>query len=357
MSSNISNIYKEYQDQVDSARNTGLPLNIVAGNTKYFYGRKTENEKIFAGKISGVISYEPTELVITAYAGTTLKEINATLAEKRQMLAFEPPAFGEQATLGGTVACGLSGPRRPYVGSVRDFILGIKCLNGKGEIITFGGQVMKNVAGYDVSRLMTGAMGTLGLLLEISVKVLPLPEHEISLTGKADFNSALDNMNVWAGNSPSLSASAFDGTNLNIRLSGKQSAVESARKKFNMEEFAAGDEYWQQLREHQLAYFQGDDRSLWRLSVPSMTPEIKLSGDWLMEWGGAVRWLKSDETSGKVRKLAEQAGGYATLFRNNDDQSDVFHPLSPALKNLHLRLKQAFDPDRVFNRGRMYPDF
>lgn len=309
------------------------------------------------GKLSGVISYEPTELVITAYAGTTLKEINETLSGKQQMLAFEPPAFGEQATIGGTVACGLSGPRRPYAGSARDFMLGMKCLNGKGEILTFGGQVMKNVAGYDVSRLMTGAMGTLGLLLEISMKVLPRPQHEISLTRKADFNAALDDMNTWAGKSLPLSASCFDGTNLNIRLSGKRIALESMQKKLGMDELHGGDNFWQQLREQQLDYFHDDGRSLWRLSVPSMTPEIGLSGDWMIEWGGALRWLKSDEPSDKVRKLAEQAGGHATLFRNDGKYDEVFHPLSPALKSLHLRLKQAFDPDMIFNRGRMYPDF
>ena len=340
-----------------AAGNAKLPLTIVGGNTKYFYGQKTEHEKIFTGKLSGVITYEPTELVITAYAGTSLKEIDNTLLGKQQMLAFDPPGFGEQATLGGIVACGLSGPGRPYAGSVRDYILGLKCLTGKGEILTFGGQVMKNVAGYDVSRLMTGAMGTLGLMLEISMKVLPRPEYEITLRRKTDFNSALDNMNVWAGKSLPLSASCYDGTHLYIRLSGKCVAVKAAKEKLGMEEPESGLEYWQQLREHQLDYFQDDGRMLWRLSVPSMTPEIALSGDWLIDWGGAQRWLKTDEPADKIRKFAELAGGHATLFRNIDNHNEVFHPLTPVLSALHKRLKQAFDPDCIFNRGRMYPDF
>lgn len=348
--------YQEFQERIVAARSTGIPLIITGGNTKSFYGRTTEaHEKLDTSPCCGIIFYEPSELVITARAGTRLAEIEKTLAQQQQMLAFEPPAFGERATLGGVVACGLSGPRRPYTGAVRDFVLGVKCLNGKGEILTFGGQVMKNVAGYDASRLMTGAMGTLALLLEVSLKVLPRPEYEISLGKKSDFNLALEDMNVWAGKPLPLSGASYNGTRLNIRLSGTRVAVEAARKYLGMGESDSDLEYWQKLREHQLDYFQDDGRSLWRLSVPAMTPALALTGDWLIDWGGAQRWLKTDEAAEKIRTLTERAGGHATLFRNNNRQDEIFHPLPPALQELHKRLKQAFDPDRILNRDRMYP--
>ena len=332
-----------------------MPLSIVGGNTKHFYGRTTRHEVISSSKLSGIISYEPTELVITALAGTPLHEINKTLTAARQMLPFEPPAFGDRATLGGVVACGLSGPRRPYSGSVRDYILGVKCLTGKGEVLTFGGQVMKNVAGYDVSRLMTGAMGTLGMLLEISLKVLPEPEYEISLYKKSGFDTALENMNKWAGQSLPLSAACYDGTGLYIRLSGKRTAVESARIKLEMD--VTSLEFWSQLREQQLDFFLEQERPMWRLSVPSNTPALEVAGSWLIDWGGAQRWLKSDETPENIRTQAALAGGHAVLFRNVRNENQVFHPLPPALLEIHKRLKHSFDPDRIFNRGRMYPEF
>jgi len=273
------------------------------------------------------------------------------------MLAFEPPYFGNGATLGGVVACGLSGPRRPYVGSVRDFILGVKCLTGKGEILTFGGQVMKNVAGYDVSRLMTGALGTLGVLLEISIKVLPVPEYEVSLTKTKDFPSALYDMNTWAGQSLSLSAACYDGQHLHIRLSGKRSAVHAAMKQLNMDDHPEGLRYWQDLREHRLDFFKNITDVLWRISVPSTADALDLYGEWFIDWGGAQRWLKSSESMEKVRSVAEQAGGHATLFRGGNRNGEVFHPLSPGIKTLHTRLKQAFDPEIILNKGHMYREF
>jgi glycolate oxidase FAD binding subunit len=218
----------------------------------------------------------------------------------------------------------------------------------------FGGQVMKNVAGYDVSRLMAGAMGTLGLLLEISIKVQPLPECEISLCGSMDFNTAIHAMNAWAGKSLSLSAACYDGERLRVRLSGKESAVTAAGKKLELADDNPG--YWQQLREHKLSFFQFDGRQLWRLAVPATTPALTLAGDWLVDWGGAQRWLQTNEAAEKIRQITQQAGGHAILFRGGDRNGEIFHPLAPGVRDLHMRLKQAFDPSRILNRGRMYRD-
>ncbi len=354
---NISTLYQEFKERVIAAKATGQSLVIQGGGTKGFYGRYCGGEILDTRSCSGIISYEPTELVITARAGTSLAEIEKTLASHGQMLAFEPPYFGMEATLGGIVACGLSGPRRPYVGSVRDFILGVKCLTGRGEILTFGGQVMKNVAGYDVSRLMTGAHGTLGVLLEISIKVLPVPEYEVSLTRSKDFSSALHDMNTWAGQSLALSAACYDGQHLNIRLSGKRSAVHAAMKQLNMDEHPEGLRYWQDLCEQRLAFFKNNNKVLWRVSVPPATPVLDLPGEWFIDWGGAQRWLKSSESTERIRHVSEQAGGHATLFRGGDRNGEIFHPLSPGIKVLHTRLKQAFDPQLILNRGRMYREF
>lgn len=353
---NISEIYKDYEEQVIAARQLQQCLIIRGGNTKYFYGRKTEGGILDTRNCSGIISYEPTELVITAYAGTPISKIENILHSHNQMLAFEPPYFGEAASIGGMVACGLSGPRRPYTGSVRDFVLGIKCLTGKGEILSFGGQVMKNVAGYDVSRLMTGALGTLGLILEVSIKVLPEPEYEISMVRKTDFHTALQLMNTWAGQPLSLSAACFEKNILHVRMSGKRAAVDTSIAKMGKVDIDEDVKYWHRLREHNLDFFRVDGKNIWRLSVPSMTPAIELSGNWLIDWGGAQRWLKTDEPADRIRELAQQAGGHATLFRRQDNEEDIFHPLPEKLQQIHIRLKQAFDPDRIFNRGRMYRD-
>jgi len=352
----IPNQYESLIARVQSARDMRQPLFIRGGGSKMFYGRTCDGEILETGSTAGIISYEPTELVITAGGGTPLNEIHETLAASGQMLAFEPPAFTASATLGGAVASGLSGPRRPFTGSARDFILGTKCLTGKAEVLTFGGQVMKNVAGYDVSRLMTGALGTLGVILEVSIKVLPEPEYQLSLTKRAGFNQALSDMSNWSGQSLSLSAACLDGDNLNIRLSGKTSAVKAAAAKLDLDEHPAGLEYWERLREQQLPFFVADDRPLWRLSVPPLTGMLDLAGDWLLDWCGAQRWLKTEEPAEKIRAIATAVGGHATLFRHGDHGGEVFQPLSPAIGQIHRRLKQAFDPDRILNPGRMYAD-
>lgn len=334
----------------DSIRSATSPLHFRGGDTKRFFGRQVDGHTLSVAGHRGIVSYEPTELVITARAGTPLVEIESTLARHNQMLAFEPPHFGERATLGGTLACGLSGPRRPYAGSARDFVLGVKIVNGKGERLAFGGQVMKNVAGYDISRLMVGALGTLGLLLEVSLKVLPRPERETTLGFALPVGEALARVHAWAGEPVPLSAACYTDDTLYIRLSGSESAVAAARTKCGGDEIVRGSTFWPDLREHRLPFF-GQDAPLWRLSVPPAAT-VSLPGEWLLDWGGAQRWLKSPLPPTEIWRAAEHAGGHATLFRGGDRAGEVFHPLPAPLARLHKNLKRAFDPAGMLNPGR-----
>jgi len=346
-------ISKSLAEAVQSAAGARTPLQITGGGTKTFYGLPSAGQQLDVGSHRGIVSYEPTELVITARAGTPLADIETALAEKNQMLAFEPPYFGAGATLGGTIACGFSGPRRPWAGSARDFVLGTKILNGKGEILRFGGQVMKNVAGFDVSRLMTGALGTLGVLLEISLKILPQPEEELTLAFELPADQAIATMNQWS--KQPLSAACHMDNTLYIRVAGARIAVQAARARLGGKVIEKGEALWNDLREQRLPFFNGAT-PLWRLSVPPATPPMNLSGKWLVDWGGAQRWLKSDAPAGDIRRAAEAVGGHATLFRGGARHGEVFHPLPPALHALHRRLKQAFDPQRILNPGRLYSD-
>jgi len=345
----------EFKASIEDANTKELPLVIQGGHTKAFYGRKINGNPLDIRPYTGIVSYDPTELVISARAGTTLREIEQSLASEGQMLAFEPLHFGEEATLGGIIACGLSGPRRPYTGAVRDFVLGVRCLNGQGKLLNFGGQVMKNVAGYDLSRLMTGALGTLGVLLEVSLKVLPIPEFEKSLRTREDLHSAIRLMNEWAGQPLPLSAACYDGEYLNIRLSGKESAVSAAMRELELEDHPNGNEYWKALREQRLAFFS-DAVPLWRLSVPSTHNTERINGRKLIDWGGAQHWIKTSEQAHVVWETARELGGSATLFRGGDRNGPIFQPLPDGLLTLHRRLKQAFDPKAILNPGRMYPE-
>ncbi|MBT8440197.1 MAG: glycolate oxidase subunit GlcE, partial [Gammaproteobacteria bacterium] len=267
----------------------------------------------------------------------------------------EPPAFGEGATIGGTIACGFSGPRRAAAGSARDFVLGTRIINGRGELLRFGGEVMKNVAGYDVSRLMVGAMGTLGVLMDISMKTIPQPFEEITLQRECTYQQAIERMNELAGIDLPVSATFFDGLNLYVRLSGAAPAVEAGEKRIGGER-SDNNTIWQNICEHQHAFFS-QDKALWRLSVPSDADYFELPGKQCIEWGGALRWLVSDADPSVVRSAAERAGGSAILFRGGDRQGEVFHPLAAGMKTLHKNLKQSFDPDGIFNPGRMYGEF
>ena len=348
-----SDISENLQAAVHAAIADRAPLSIVAGGTKQFYGRQAEGKPFDVSGNRGIVAYEPTELVITARGGTPLVRLETILAEKGQMLPFEPPHFGPQATLGGTIACGFSGPRRPYAGAARDFVLGVKCLTGKGEILTFGGQVMKNVAGYDVSRLMVGALGTLGILLETSLKVLPKPAHEITVALDQAEAGAIALMNTWGSQPLPVSAACFDGTRVYARLSGTEQGVMAAYKKIGGEVVKDGHVFWQSIREHRHPFFN-DDLPLWRLSVAPATPQLELPGTWLLDWGGAQRWLKSDAPAAAIRQAVEAVGGHATLFRGGDRNTDVFHPLPEPLMALHRNLKKAFDPHGILNVKRMY---
>ncbi len=348
---------QQFKDRIASATASKTALRIKGSGTKDWYGQSLQGEVLDTSAYSGIIEYDPTELVITARAGTTLREIGKALSEKNQMLAFEPPRFDGMATLGGIIASGLSGPRRMAVGAARDFVLGAVLMDGKGEVLHFGGQVMKNVAGYDVSRLLAGSMGTLGLMLEVSVKVLPRPFAQHSLVFALSEQEALHQVNLWGGQPLPISATSWHDGQLAVRLSGAQAAVDAAIKKMGGAELANADAYWDSLREQSQAFFADASDGLWRLSVPSIAPAFKLGGEQLIEWGGAQRWLKTTADAASIRAAAIEAGGHATLFKGGDKSVGVFQPLQPALARIHHNLKNAFDPAGIFNPGRMYPDF
>lgn len=341
-------IARQLADAIQVADAARAPLAIQGGGTKRFYTGEMGDETLDVTGHCGIVNHEPTELVLTARAGTPLAAIEARLAAHDQMLAFEPPHFGEAATLGGTIACGLSGPRRPYAGAARDFVLGVKMINGRGEILTFGGQVMKNVAGYDLSRLMAGSLGSLGVLLEVSLKVLPKPAREITLAFEMPAERAILAMNSWAGRPLPLSAACHSGDTLSIRLSGAALAVQAAHAKLGGYIVEKGDEFWYELREHRSGFFQSDT-PLWRLSVPPATPPLELAGEWLIDWGGGQRWVKARAPAGDLRAAAARAAGHALLFARGDGVEPDRRALS-GMSQLHHRLKSAFDPHAILNR-------
>ena len=363
-----SDLSESLQQQILNACEQSTALRIVGGNSKAFYGRADKRQPsadtLNAASHCGVLNYEPTELVITARAGTPLTEIEELLATNGQMLAFEPPAFGNNATIGGTIACNFSGPGRAYAGAARDFLLGCKIINGKGELLSFGGEVMKNVAGYDVSRLMAGAMGTLGVLLEVSLKVLPKAETESTQLLQCSPHEALERMHAWSQTPLPVSATSYHNSNLHIRLSGAKKAVDAAINIIGGESIENAGHYWHQLKEQQLDFFI-TDQSLWRISLASdnqsFAPDVGHDeNDFLYEWGGALRWFKSNEPASKIQHAAATADGHATLFRHPQQQdqprSDFLQPLTPGLLRIHRNLKQAFDPNAVLNPGRLYPE-
>ena len=334
------------------------PLQLRGGGSKDFYGGTPAGAVLDSRGHSGIVSYEPTELVVTARCGTPLAELESALAERSQFLAFEPPRFGT-ATVGGAVATGLSGPRRAAVGSLRDFVLGVKLMDGEGRVLRFGGEVMKNVAGFDVSRVIAGSLGTLGLILEVSLKVLPLPVGDASLRFEMPQDKALEAMNRWAGQPLPLVASCWQDGLLTVRLSGAQAAVAAAVARLGGELLADAAGFWLALREQTADFFAGD-APLWRLSLPSVTPPLDLPGAQLVEWGGAQRWLRGVQDVARLREAAAKAGGHATLFRGGSGDlraGGVFAPLPAPLMEVHRRLKQSFDPYGVFNPGRLYPEF
>lgn len=345
-------------ERVREAISRAEPLRIVGGGSKSFLGRPMDDALpvLDISGHRGIVSYDPTELILTARAGTPLSELNATLERGGQMLACEPPAFGENTTVGGMVAAGLSGPRRPWSGSVRDFVLGVRMVSGLGTLLRFGGEVMKNVAGYDVSRLLVGSQGCLGLITEVSFKVLPKPRCSVSVALDLSLDQALQHLSEWGTQPLPITAACHDGERLRLRFEGNEGSVRSARERIGGEQMPGT--WWADLREQQLPFFdtRNDARSLWRLSVPVWAPPLSLPGEQLVDWGGAQRWLRSDAPTQEIRALAESVGGHATCFSPGHVEQP-FHPLSPAMLRLHRSLKARMDPKGVFNPGRMYPEF
>jgi glycolate oxidase FAD binding subunit len=367
----MANSLLHITDRIKAAANAGTPLRIRGGGTKDFYGQSLQGEILDTTGLKGISSYEPSELVVTVKAGTPLAELEAVLAEKNQCLPFEPPRFNTGTTVGGMVAAGLSGPSRASSGSVKDFVLGVNMVNGKGEALHFGGTVMKNVAGYDVSRLMAGSMGTLGLITEVSLKVLSIAPAEATLKFECSQSEAISMLNTWGGQPLPLNASCWireAGVGLlYVRLRGAGAAVDAAVKKMGgkLQNAASGNATvaadWQALRNQSMDFFklQGEE-CLWRLSVPDTAPDLQL-GDTLVEWHGAQRWVKLPcSDAALVRSKVNALCGSAILFVAdkvfNTPARVVFSPLKAPLDRIHRDLKRQFDPAGIFNPGRMFAD-
>lgn len=337
-------------EQVNQALNERTPLRIQGSNSKNMLGRPVTGEVLDTRSHRGIVSYDPTELVLTARAGTPLVDIEAALDAAGQMLPFEPPHFGPGATLGGMVAAGLSGPRRPWAGSVRDYVLGTRVITGHGKLLRFGGEVMKNVAGYDLSRLMAGSFGCLGVLTEVSLKVLPKPRKCQSLRLEMDLHQALGDLAEWGQQPIPISAASYDGHALHLRLEGGEGSVASAVERLGGEYLDAS--YWTDLREQRLGFFEAP-QPLWRLSLPHNSAPIELPGRQLLDWGGAQRWLKSDVSAELIRQVVARIGGHATLYESDPAS---FHPLVAPLLRYHRNLKLQLDPQGIFNPGRLYAE-
>ena len=370
-----NNFLASLVNRVHDAIALKTPLRIRGGGSKDFYGQDLKGDILDMSAFTGVISYEPSELVVTARAGTPLAELEALLATQGQCLPFEPPHFGglSQSTVGGMVASGLSGPARASAGAVRDFMLGVKLINGKGEHLAFGGQVMKNVAGYDVSRLMAASMGTLGVITEVSLKVLPIAPAEATLRFTCSQSQALNWLNAWGAKALPLNASCWvqepgadDAGSLYLRLRGANAAVEAACKVLGVDQQntaeAAAD--WQACRDQQLPWFKArtDSQDLWRLSVPQTTPVLDLPDAPLVEWHGGLRWVRATaQDAAHLRAVAKAAGGHATLFiaSNVHNKSSIarFDALKPPLDRINRDLKRQFDPSAIFNPHRMSLDW
>jgi glycolate oxidase FAD binding subunit len=341
-------------EQIAAATATKTPLAIRGGGSKECLAEPLTGQALDVTGHRGIVSYEPGELVLTARAGTPLAEIEAVLAESGQMLAFEPPHYGRQATLGGTIAAGISGPARPFMGAARDFVLGVQTINGHGEILRFGGKVMKNVAGYDLARFMAGAHGTLGVLLEISLKVLPQPRSQQTQVFEQSQSQVLARCAAWGRRPWPLTAVYWEAGRTYLRLAGAAASVAAAVQEVGGETLAEDAAFWQGVREQQRDFF-GGKAPLWRLSLPPATPVLAIDGDWAVDWGGAQRWLRSAAKPETIRAVAAEQGGHASIRRGPG--SPRLHPLPAALMRMHQRIKRSFDPEGIFNRGRLYPDF
>jgi glycolate oxidase FAD binding subunit len=341
-----------WRERVLAAAGRGTPLRLRGAGTKDFYGESLAGEILELSAHRGIVSYEPSELVVRVRCGTPLSQIQGELARAGQFLAFEPPLFGADPTIGGVIAAGLSGPRRMYAGAARDFVLGATLLDARGELLRFGGEVMKNVAGFDVSRLLCGSLGVLGILTEVSLKVLPLPRAEATLQLELPAAAAVQAFNRLAGEPLPLSAAAWSAGVAWLRLSGAAPAVRAARAHIGGELIEEGParSWWQGLRDCTLPFFAA--HSLWRLSLPATAAPLLLDPEPLIDWGGAVRWYTAIAPGVDVRALAHAAGGTALQWRGAAP-GQRFHPLSGSSLELHRRLKARFDPQGIFNRDRL----
>jgi len=349
----MDSVLGELRAAVMEAHRERKPLRLCGAGSKDFYGESCEGAPLDLSGYRGVVEYEPSELVLTARCGTPLSEIEALLAHHRQFLAFEPPSLGGDPTIGGVIAAGLSGPRRAHAGAARDFVLGAVLLAVDGELLHFGGKVMKNVAGFDVSRLLCGSLGILGPILEVSLKVMPRPREEQTLRFELSEAAALEAFNRWAGQPLPISASAWWNGVAYLRLSGAPAAVGAARTRLGGEtlEPAAAAEWWRELRSQRHTLF-GAVPNLWRLSVPSSAAALALASAQLIEWGGALRWSATELASSEVRRIATAAGGTALHWRGGTS-GHRFHPLAAGVLAIHRRLKERFDPHGIFNHGRL----
>lgn len=343
-----------FREVIGDAAARRAPLRLRGGGSKDFFGNEPRGALLDTRSYAGIVDYEPAELVVTARCGTPLAEVERALGQNGQCLPFEPPHFGS-ATFGGCIAAGLSGPGRASAGALRDFVLGVKLIDGRARELRFGGQVMKNVAGYDVSRVAAGSLGTLGLIAEASLKVLPRPERERTLAFELSQAETIERLNRWAGQPLPISASAWQAGALRVRLSGSEAALRAAAERLGGAQIDDGEAFWRGVREHTEGFFEGPE-PLWRLAVPSTTPPLGLPGAEFLEWAGAQRWLKSTAPAAQIREAARRAGGHATLFRSPDKAAGAFASPEPVLMRLHRALKAEFDPAGILNPGRLYAE-
>lgn len=352
-----TDLINAWQEKIRQAHSAKTPLHIVGSGSKQFYGPHCEGEVLNVQGNQGIVDYEPSELVVTVKGGTRLSELETLLAESNQFLAFEPPHFGENTTIAGAVASGLAGPRRATVGGLKDFVLGVKIIDGLGQHLTFGGQVMKNVAGYDVSRLIAGSFGSLGVIDELSIKVLPLPENSSTLALQVDQAKALHLFNTYAGQPLAISGTTWVDGVAYIRLSGAQEAIDAGVQRIGGDVLNAADAdtLWNSVKEQTHEWFSADKPgNLWRLSIPSTTPVLESLDSVMVEWGGALRWVYSDASESAMRKIASDVGGTANVFRAKGVIGSPFHPLTVPMLRIQQRLKSAFDPAGILNAGRIY---
>ncbi len=342
-------------ERVRAAIAQNRPLAPCGGGSKAFYGNPVAATALDVTQHRGILGYDPKERVLHVRAGTSLDEIDRVLARQNQMIAFDPPRYGPGTTIGGAVAAGLTGVRRPYGAAMRDHVLGVQFINGYGEIVDFGGQFVRSRGGFDLTRLLVGSLGTLGVILSLILRVTQQPERELTVVQELSAETALTRLVRLAGRSLPITGSCWHNGSLFLRLGGSAAAVDAAKNQIGGETLRPWDTFWQKVRDHALGFF-AVDQPLWRFGLPPATPALGLGGEWLFEWDGQLRWLKGNERAGRIRQLVAASGGHATLFRGQLGDVEVFHPLSESVFATHRNVKLALDPQRIFNPGRMYFD-